>query len=58
MGLCLVSNILCKCLVFKYVFDFAMGPLHFKLLSFKVVKGVFGHPVCQHSSKFSVPWYW
>ena len=30
-GLCLVSQNLCKFLVFKYVFDFAMGPLLFQL---------------------------
>ena len=33
-------------LVFKYVFDFAMGPLHFKLFQFKVVMVLFGSPIC------------
>ena len=36
---------LCKPLVFKYVFGFAMRLLIFKLLKFKVIKGLFGHPV-------------
>ena len=41
---CLVSTKLCKPLVFKYVFGFAMRLLIFKLFIFKVVKGLFGHP--------------
>ena len=36
---------LCKPLVFKYVFDFAMRLWICKLFRFKVVKGLFGHPV-------------
>ena len=45
---------MCKFLFFKYVFDFAMGPLLFKLFYFKVVKGLFGHPVvcCEKLKEF------
>ena len=38
-------NKLCKSLVFKYAFGFSMRHFIFKLFKFKVVKGLFRHPV-------------
>ena len=45
MRLNLVSEKLCKSLLFKYVFSFTMRLLVLKLLQVKVVKVLFGHPV-------------
>ena len=45
MRLNLVSEKLCKSLLFKYVFSFTMQLLVLKLLQVKVVKVLFGHPV-------------
>ena len=45
MRLNLVSEKLCKSLLFKYVFSFTMRLLLLKLLQVKVVKVLFGHPV-------------
>ena len=45
MRLNLVSEKLCKSLLFKYVFSFKMRLLVLKLLQVKVVKVLFGHPV-------------
>ena len=43
----LVSKKLCKFVLFKYVFCFTIWFLVWKLLIIKVVKLIFGHPVCK-----------
>ena len=40
-----IKKKLCKPLVCKYVFGIAMQLLISKLFKFKVIKGLFGHPV-------------
>ena len=45
MGSCLVSKLLCKFLVVKYVLILQWDPYFLSNSKFEVVKGFFGHPI-------------